>query len=258
MPLGTVAPVHTGDTHESAPVRVAMDAVGARHPGAGGDQARGRDDPRLSLTLRSPAVANTATQPVIYGPGTDATVPKTPVSAAFGDGLGTDIAGKGRDPDLAFGIETRGQGASPLSFQSGGALPRSEMPQMIAMQIAAAAQKAAPGARPVVELMLSPEELGPVRLTFTQTEPGVTVNVLADRAETLDLLRRNIDTLAQEFLDIGYESAQFTFDQGDADARNAPPPVDMEDADAGSRTAKDTPDPITPLVLVADRLDIRL
>ena len=125
------------------------------------------------------------------------------------------------------------------------------------MQIAAAIQKGGPGMKPGIELMLSPEELGPVRLTFTQSETGVTVNVHADRAETLELLRRNIDTLAQEFLDIGYESAEFTFERRDAEARDAgrSPEWTTPTVPRGSRSA---PDAITPMLLVSDRLDIRL
>jgi len=106
------------------------------------------------------------------------------------------------------------------------------------MQIAAAIQKGGPGLKPGIELMLSPQELGPVRLTFTQSETGVTVNVHADRAETLELLRRNIDSLAQEFLDIGYESAEFTFERRDAEARDAARSADMDDADSAARVTR--------------------
>ncbi len=37
---------------------------------------------------------------------------------------------------------------------------------------------------------------------------------IADRPETLELMRRHIDILAQEFRDIGYGSAEFSFGQG--------------------------------------------
>lgn len=64
-----------------------------------------------------------------------------------------------------------------------------------------------------VEITLSPEELGRVRLTLTTHDGALTMMVQADRPETLDLLRRNIDSLAQDFRDLGYQDLTFTFGQ---------------------------------------------
>ena len=64
------------------------------------------------------------------------------------------------------------------------------------------------------EIALSPEELGRVRLSV-QTDDGViTVNIIAERADTLDLMRRHIDQLGQSFRAMGYESITFSFGQG--------------------------------------------
>ena len=50
----------------------------------------------------------------------------------------------------------------------------------------------------MVEVKLSPEELGRVRLSMTTAETGMTVLVTAERPETLDLIRRNIDLFAAD------------------------------------------------------------
>ncbi|MGD9917175.1 MAG: flagellar hook-length control protein FliK [Paenirhodobacter sp.] len=66
------------------------------------------------------------------------------------------------------------------------------------------------GDRPV-ELTLSPEELGKVRLTLHSHDATITVAVQAERTDTLDLLRRNIDLLARDFREIGYGDVSFSF-----------------------------------------------
>ncbi|MFC5739732.1 flagellar hook-length control protein FliK [Sinirhodobacter huangdaonensis] len=62
-----------------------------------------------------------------------------------------------------------------------------------------------------VEVALSPEELGRVRLTLHPAEHGITVAVQAERPETLDLMRRNIEMLARDFRDLGYTDVSFSF-----------------------------------------------
>ncbi len=62
-----------------------------------------------------------------------------------------------------------------------------------------------------VEVALRPEELGRVKMSITQAENGVIVNILAERPDTLDLLRRHIDQLNHELKLLGYQSPQFSF-----------------------------------------------
>ncbi len=66
----------------------------------------------------------------------------------------------------------------------------------------------------ITEIALNPEELGRVRLSMTAADGVITLNVLAERPETQDLLRRHIDVLGQEFRDLGYESISFSFGAG--------------------------------------------
>ena len=50
-----------------------------------------------------------------------------------------------------------------------------------------------------VQFTLRPEELGRVRLSVAVSETRIIVSILVARAETLDLMRRNIDQLQRDF-----------------------------------------------------------
>src|SRR5690606_21551545 len=65
-----------------------------------------------------------------------------------------------------------------------------------------------------IEIALNPVELGRVRMELSRTENGVTVSIIADRPETLDLMRRHIDQLAAEFHRLGYTDIAFSFGNG--------------------------------------------
>ncbi|MCD1617286.1 flagellar hook-length control protein FliK [Salipiger manganoxidans] len=65
-----------------------------------------------------------------------------------------------------------------------------------------------------MELRLEPEELGHVRFRMTGGEHALSMTILADRPETLDLLRRHVDQLARHLDDLGYSATQFRFGEG--------------------------------------------
>lgn len=94
--------------------------------------------------------------------------------------------------------------------QPNAAIAQPEIPRHIARQLADVARQMPE--RPV-ELTLNPHELGRVRLTFTLTDGGINVSVLAERGETMELMRRHIETLAQEFREMGYADVGFRFSQ---------------------------------------------
>ena len=75
-------------------------------------------------------------------------------------------------------------------------------------QLVHAAKAAVDG---VIEVKLSPEELGRVRLVMTTGEAGMNVLVTAERPETLDLLRRNIDQFATDLAEQGFTDLSFSF-----------------------------------------------
>lgn len=107
-------------------------------------------------------------------------------------------------------------GAETRHASSAQAIPtmtRHDLPTKLALQIADAARQLPD--KPV-EITLSPEELGKVRLSFHISENGaMNVVVAAERIETIDLMRRNIDSLINEFKSIGYEGSAFSFQSFD-------------------------------------------
>lgn len=100
---------------------------------------------------------------------------------------------------------------------------RDAAPPAVAHDIArqlSAGFAAAPGDK--VEVILSPEELGRVRMTILNDDRGLTMTFVAERPETLDLMRRNIDSLAQDFRGLGFGTLNFAFSrEGERDLPQA-------------------------------------
>lgn len=90
-------------------------------------------------------------------------------------------------------------------------------------QLVQAAKSAIDG---MVEVKLSPEELGRVRLAMTTTEGGMTVLVTAERAETLDLIRRNIDLFEADLAEQGFTNLNFSFGDETAEKDGSLPDQD--------------------------------
>ncbi|WP_299618762.1 flagellar hook-length control protein FliK [uncultured Tateyamaria sp.] len=137
---------------------------------------------------------------------------------------------------------------------------RPEMPTQLAQQMAQILHRNPD--RPL-EIALNPAELGRVRMTLTASEAGITVNILADRADTLDLMRRNIDDLSQSFSDLGYDEIAFAFGQSgdpadmDGDGDGGDPDAVALTLESADDTSNDIPN--TPrLAIVAEGVDIRL
>lgn len=80
-------------------------------------------------------------------------------------------------------------------------------------QIAQVVRQVAEGS---VEIRLSPEELGRVRMTLLPREDGLAVTLTADRPETLDLMRRHGSELNRALTAAGYETVDLTFSGGGA------------------------------------------
>ena len=90
-----------------------------------------------------------------------------------------------------------------------------------------------------VELTLHPVELGKLRFEITTTNDRTQINILVERPDTLDLLRRHADILRAEFRAAGFDGATLNFSQWarqghdpsahhaalpDFDSENATPP----------------------------------
>lgn len=114
-------------------------------------------------------------------------------------------------------------------------IQRSDLPPQIARQLAEAIQQS-PN-RPV-EITLKPQELGAVRLSVQQAEAGIIVSLTAERPETLDLMRRHIDQLGQDFQAMGYANIAFSFAGSDAEPDTQPGSTPSNDtAEAEDTTA---------------------
>jgi hypothetical protein len=108
-----------------------------------------------------------------------------------------------------------------------------------------------------VEIALSPEELGSVRMQMVQGESGLTVVVQAERPETLDLMRRNIDQLAQDLAEAGYENTAFEFADGDGSDQSAGQGGQGSGDQTGADAADATSLSVNPAAM-NDGLDIRV
>jgi hypothetical protein len=108
-----------------------------------------------------------------------------------------------------------------------------------------------------VEVKLCPEELGSVRMTISLSDGVASLAVVADRTDTLDLLRRHADQLEQEYLSLGFSGVDLSFEQSDRS-------TDEEVGSSQDRQDAIQPDTVvirqaTPTVIAAlSGLDIRL
>jgi len=113
------------------------------------------------------------------------------------------------DEGLPAEITVRDNRGGELALNRGEpSLPRPELTRHVLAQLTGAARMTAD--RPV-ELALSPEELGKVKLTMNTDGNAVSVAIMVERPETLDLLRRNIEILAREMRGVGFQDVSFSF-----------------------------------------------
>ncbi len=118
-------------------------------------------------------------------------------------------------------LDALGFASSGSTFEPNGglrALPsilhNTDLPRHISQQIIATMRHQADA---VSELHLSPSELGRVRISLVSSDAGMVVSIVADRPETLELMRRHVDLLAKDFHEIGYDAAEFSFGQSTSD-----------------------------------------
>ncbi len=142
-----------------------------------------------------------------------------------------------------------------MSTVANGGAP--QMARHVAIQLSQAAMK---GESRPIDLALNPSELGRVRITLTSGDAGMMVSLSAERQETLDMMRRHIDVLDQEFRDLGYDGTNFTFSQEQGGTQHIVKEGMSEgpssDDVLGSVTNSDALQ--NSAVLRSDRLDIRL
>jgi hypothetical protein len=164
---------------------------------------------RLSMERAQPADSDVTVRIApkqTIAPQTTQAVSATPAQMVVAEKI--DASTAITEADASIPVETRSS-TSPTSLQQ--IINRPETPIMVSRQLAEAMQRFPD--RPI-EVALNPEELGRVRMSISAIETGITVTVLAERPETLDMMRRHIDQLAREFQAIGYENINFAFSEG--------------------------------------------
>ena len=121
------------------------------------------------------------------------------------------------------------------------------------------AVEAATGLR--TELELYPEELGRLRMVLQAGERGLHLQVLADRPETLDLMRRHAELLQRSMASDGVTLAELTFGGRGQTSQDGRAPIPTRPAyGSGAATSPPLPDPagaMPPLAHVGP-LDLRL
>ena len=106
-----------------------------------------------------------------------------------------------------------------------------------------------------MDIILRPVELGRIQLSLATNETGLIVHVVAERAETLDLMRRSADVLMKELEGLGHSNIDLSFGQDSTESDKGTnskfePPPNSEDAEfeGGARLYK----------VANDRLDLRI
>ena len=154
---------------------------------------------------------------------------------------------------------TRSDVQADLPVRSGPP-PTADVSHSVIRQVSQAIRRSPDGA---IEISLNPVELGRVRMMMTATDAGITLNVLADRPDTLDLMRRNIDDLARSLRDMGYDDVSFSFGHGGEHTdQQAGRQDQIHDAAPIGTTGSDAPDAPhmlrSELRVAPDAIDMRL
>lgn len=204
------------------------------------------------------------------GPGTIAATAHQPQpTASIINGLQTIQTDTKTDAMTSFlgsseisGLSRWDTGRMPSMEHTSGTLPRGDVAAHVARQLLAVT---APATNRPIEIALSPQELGRVRMGIASDDGRITIHILAERPDTLDLMRRHIDQLGQSFRSMGYDEVSFSFGQQTASSDDTGTSPQDQQAASPARTAvsENNPFPDAPTVIQLDPtatsgVDIRL
>ncbi len=206
-----------------------------------------RKAPEVAKATATPSTATPVPAVASGQIATGLSAVKTEASLA----LGGDIIPLARDGLIPTG-PTGPAGAPPTLQPNAPGLPPQVMAQLAEM---------APSLRNgPVEIQLSPEELGRVRLALSTTDTSVQIQIIAERPETQDLIRRHIDILAEDLKRQGFTDVGFSF----GDSSDHADQGRDSDHSGGFRSSGTANTPDTPVIkqtltiAPSARLDIRL
>lgn len=174
--------------------------------------------------------------------------PKQPEAVETGDENNSTELEAERMPDVEGSLDSSTGDSQPAGVLPLPGMERSARPvigqvqaavvaltQMPSGEGAPDAASATPAPERGVELRLDPEELGQVSISLRSEGDALMVRVMAERPETLDLLRRNADQLLQDLRNSGFRDAQMAFGSSGEGARGGQHPA----ADPGLRLAEE-------------------
>lgn len=109
------------------------------------------------------------------------------------------------------------------------------------------------------EVRLDPEELGKLRISVNSRDVGLVISIVAERPETLELLRKNSHELLAGLSDLDFDAANLSFSQGEMSSDAEVPSDEQRDVSSGEDESSEL-SPASPKILITatDRLDLKL
>ncbi len=93
----------------------------------------------------------------------------------------------------------------------------------------------------VIDVQLSPKELGHIRLLMSHAEAGLMIAIHAERPETMELIRRHIDLLTQDLRIQGHQNINYSFADEKTGDQNRPSPRENQSLEQGVYSEKMNP-----------------
>ncbi|WP_270725479.1 flagellar hook-length control protein FliK [Shimia sp. Alg240-R146] len=139
-------------------------------------------------------------------------------------------------------------------------------PAHVMRQVAEAVKTSDKG---IIELTMDPPELGRLRLAMTEVSGVMNITISTENPATADLMRRHIELLRKDFIEMGYDDVSFTFEQGDTNGQQSSEQPQWAGSAGGEETSQssetahsisaDTPNtPLLSPTAGSGGLDIRL
>ncbi|MGR3712004.1 MAG: flagellar hook-length control protein FliK [Shimia sp.] len=122
-------------------------------------------------------------------------------------------------------------------------------PAQVVQQVADAVRASDKG---IIELTMDPPELGRLRVAMSEAAGVMNITISAENSATSDLMRKHIELLRKDFMNMGYDDVSFTFEQGDTSGQQNSDHPDQAgksgSTSAGTATHAETTavDPATP------------
>jgi hypothetical protein len=250
---------------EPSPLSPSAPEAGSAVPAVATEIEKGRNRTNRLVAVEHPTTKRVAPDTLAaskVGNGdTKPPVPHGPLVVAVATQERPETLSSSRDAALPVTTAAHSHGSPGPSIEphrSAGAMPEGG-PRPILSQVAHAITRSRSDG--VVEVRLQPEELGRIRLSIHPTELGHSVQVNAERPETLDLIRRHIDILAGDLRERGFGTLDFSFGQDARQMHRGPMPGSEDsrpDRGAERKSGVEAAIGFRPQVAHDGRLDMRI